>query len=211
MEKEEVAHIVGAVIIFTAILSFKPVLNGNYSLIGMAIVSSAVIIATNIYGKKFMARLLDADVEHRTWTVSRFGFRPNQRFKSPFKAGIFLPLIFSVLSLGSIMLSSFLTYEASARKERAAKRFGYYSYTEMTDWHNALIGAAGIITTLIVLVISYLTGFEPLAKAAAFYVFWNMIPISDLDGTQIFFGSKVIWAILATISLLVALYSVTII
>ena len=204
-------HILGAIIVFTAVLALKPFLSGNYELLGFAFISAAVIISTNIYGKKIMANFLDLDVEHRSWEFSQYGIKQHQHLKKPWLIGIFLPLILSVLSMGTIKLATFLTYEASAKKIRAAKRFGYYSYSEMTDWHNAFIGAAGIVTTLIVLVISYLSGFEPMAKAAALYSFWNMFPVSSLDGTQIFFGSKILWAVLAILVSIAALYSVILI
>ncbi len=212
MDKEEAGHILAAIIIFTAVLSFGQILDSNYTFLGIAFVSSAVIIATNVAGKKLMAHLLDSDVEHRIWTSNHIiTFRGPQSLSRPFPTGIILPLVLTLITAGYLKVSAFLTYETSAKKIRAAKRFGYYSYTEMTDWHNALIGAAGTIITLAVLVITYLTGFEPIAKAAAFYAFWNIIPISKLDGTQIFFGSKILWTLLAILSTIALLYSVTLV
>jgi Zn-dependent protease len=92
-------------------------------------------------------------------------------------------------------------------KVRAAKRFGFYSYSELTDFHNALIGAGGIIALLILSFISYFPGFEYLSRIAAFYAFWNMIPISKLDGTQIFFGSRALWTALAIITIIFTAYA----
>lgn len=211
MEREEVGHVLAAVIVFTVILAIKPFISGEFSFIGYAFISAAVVVATNIYGKKIMANFLDADVEHRTWEFSQYGLKMHKHLNKPWLVGIFLPLILSILSLGFVKIPTFLTYETSAKKVRASKRFGYYSYTEMTDWHNALIGAAGTIVTLIVLVISYLSDFEPMAKAAALYAFWNMLPISTLDGVQVFFGSKILWSVLAILVSIAALYSVILI
>jgi Zn-dependent protease len=78
----------------------------------------------------------------------------------------------------------------------------------MTDWHNALVGAAGIIAILLVAFISYwYAGLETLSKFATFYAFSNMIPFSKLDGSQIFFGSRVLWATLSIITLIFTAYA----
>ena len=86
-------------------------------------------------------------------------------------------------------------------KRRAAKRFGNYSFTGLTENHIALIGAAGIVFALLLSVVIYFLPFnlEYFAIIAAFYAFFNMIPISKLDGAQIFFGSLTLWVALALI------------
>jgi hypothetical protein len=208
MNKEEVGHILTAILVFAVVLAFGNLLTGDFMYLGTAFVSSAVVIASNIVGKKIMANMLDSDVSHRVW-FSKYLLA--NRLGNPFPTGIVLPLFGALITSGYLKIGSILEYETSAKKFRAAKRFGYYSYAEMTDWHNALIGAAGIVMSLIILVITYIANFEPIAKAAAFYMFWNMIPVSNTDGTQIFFGSKVLWAVLAVLSLLSALYAVALI
>jgi hypothetical protein len=204
MNKEEIVHVLAAIVIFTIVLAFGKVISGNFLYLGTAFVSAAVVIASSVVGKKLMANMLDSDVSHRIWFSNYFG--ANQLAK-PFPTGVVLPLLATLLTSGALKIASILEYETSAKKIRAAKRFGYYSYAEMTDWHNALIGAAGIVMTLII----YVANFEPIAKAAAFYMFWNMLPVSNSDGTQIFFGSKILWTILAILSLLSALYAVALI
>lgn len=208
MDKEEIAHVLTAILVFTVVLSVGNLLDGNYNYLGVAFASSVVIISASIAGKKFMAHLLDSDVSHRIWFSNRFG--PNL-LSRPFPSGIVFPLLLSLVTFGFVKMGSILEYETSAKKIRAAKRFGYYSYAEMTDWHNALIGTAGMIVTLIVMVASYLLDFEPTAKAAALFMFWNMIPMANLDGTQIFFGSKTLWTIMGLLALLSALYTVILI
>ena len=127
--------------------------------------------------------------------------------------GIVLPLFFIIFSLGRFKFPVFLTYEARALKTRASKRFGFYSYIEMTDWHHALIGAAGIVSVLVLSLITYmlpLNGVEFLAQLAAYYAFCNMLPISKLDGTQILFGSRIMYVTLAIITIIFTIYSVII-
>ncbi|HVY01268.1 MAG TPA: hypothetical protein VHA12_00700 [Candidatus Nanoarchaeia archaeon] len=208
MNKEEIVHVLSAIVIFTIVLAFSKIISGNFLYLGTAFISAAVVIVSNIFGKKIMANMLDSDVSHRIWFSNYFGAK---QLSKPFPTGVVLPLLATLLTSGTLKIGSILEYETSAKKIRAAKRFGYYSYAEMTDWHNALIGAAGIVMTLIILAITYVADFEPIAKAAAFYMFWNMIPVSNTDGTQIFFGSKILWTILSILSLMSALYAVALI
>ena len=78
----------------------------------------------------------------------------------------------------------------------------------MTDWHNALVGSAGIIAILFLsFVVYWVPQLGGLSKVAAFYAFSNLIPFSKLDGAQIFFGSRVLWATLSIITLIFTAYA----
>ncbi len=169
---------------------------------------STIVIFANIFGKKIMASRLDADVEHEIWTMQRHGFSVDSKLDKGIPVGVIFPLFISVISLGTVNMMTCLTYETKALKRRAAKRFGPFSFTEMTDYHNALVGAMGIITLLFVSFVCYfIPEAAALGRMANFYAFWNMIPFSKLDGTQIYFGSRVLWAMLAVITLIFTMYS----
>lgn len=208
---KEFKHVLAVIIVLTIVIAFSQVLENNWNFLAQALFISTIIIIVNIFSKKIIAHLLDADVEHEIWNFSEYGLMPHQHFKKPLPFGIIIPLFFAIFTLGKIKVMTFLTYETRALKVRAAKRFGYYSYAEMTDWHNGLIGAAGIISLLLLSTITYLSGFEYLSRMAAFYAFFNMIPLGKIDGSQIFFGSKILWTTLATITLIFATYALILI
>mgnify|MGYP001567592616 FL=1 len=155
--------------------------------------------------------MLDSNVEHEIWKVYRYGYKPGWHFNKPISAGIIFPLFFTLFTWGILKFSAILTYETRALKARASKRFGFYSFAEMTDWHNGIIGASGIIATLLVAVIAYFANLELLAKMTVFYTFWNLIPVSNLDGTQIFFGSRILYAILAITTIIFTFYALFIV
>ena len=212
MKEREILQIILAIIILSLIVGFANFIKGNYFSLGAIILFSAVIIIVNVLGKKIMAHRLDADIEHEIWQFQRYGLKPKDHFKKSIPAGFILPIILALFSLGKIKLMTILTFETKALKRRAARRFGTYSFTEMTDFHNALIGAAGIIFVLIAAFIGYwIPGFGELSRLAAFYAFSNMIPFSKLDGSQIFFGSRVLWATLAIIVLIFMFYALLLI
>lgn len=214
MKSSEFSHIIAAIIILTIVSGFFFALNEDWEKVIMTFAFSTIIIFTSVLVKKITAFLLDSDVEHEIWHMERYGFHPAYYLKTPVPIGIVLPLFFTLFSIGALKFMAILTYETRALKHRASKRFGFYSFAEMTDWHHALIGASGIFFILLLSFVTYLlpgTNLEYLSKFAAYYAFWNLIPISKLDGAQIFFGSRILWTTLfaiATIFTTLALISI---
>jgi hypothetical protein len=209
MEKSKILHIIAAMLVFAAIISFSFIIKNNSDQVPKAIAFSVIFILVIVLAKKAAANALDADVEHEIWEVSRYGLRAGWHLEKPIPAGIILPIFISIFSLGTLIVPTFLTYETRALKRRAAKRFGFYSYTEMTDWHIALIGAAGIIAALIVSIVLYSVKYnlEYFAIISTLYAFFNMVPFSKLDGAQIFYGSKLLWTTLALVTVLFVIYA----
>ena len=209
MEKSKILHIIAAMLVFAAIISFSFIIKNNSDQVPKAIAFSVIFILVIVLAKKAAANALDADVEHEIWEVSRYGLRAGWHLEKPIPAGIILPIFISIFSLGTLIVLTFLTYETRALKRRAAKRFGFYSYTEMTDWHIALIGAAGIIAALIVSIVLYSVKYnlEYFAIISTLYAFFNMVPFSKLDGAQIFYGSKLLWTTLALVTVLFVIYA----
>lgn len=210
MKKKEINEIIIAIITLGFVSGFIELIQGDLEAFGYIVLFGAIIIGINIIAKKITASRLDADVQHEVWKMQRFGFAPQAHIKKSMYAGIFIPLFVAIVSIGTIKLMTVLTYETTALKRRAAKRFGPYSFTEMTDFHNALVGAAGIIAALAITFVTYWlpgTGWETIARMATFYAFFNMIPFSKLDGSQIYFGSRVLWSVLAIITLIFMMYA----
>lgn len=206
--KGELIHILIAILVFGFVIGFRYIIEEKWILLPVSLIFAALILGLNILAKKLTARALDSDVEHSIWTMRQYGIKPRWKFRYEMPMGIILPLLFTFFFLGTVYITTILSYEARALKRRVAKRFGYYSYSELTDFHNGLIGASGILIVLLLAFIAYFLPFanaELLSKMAVFYAFWNMVPFSKLDGTQIFFGSKVVYAVLAIITLIFTL------
>ncbi|MEK6846955.1 MAG: hypothetical protein AABY16_02205 [Nanoarchaeota archaeon] len=208
MKESEIIQIILAVITLSVVIGFTDLISLNAENFGKIALVGAIIILVNIFAKKLMASHLDADVEHEIWKMQRYGLKEGDYLKKSIPAGIIFPIFITAITLGTVNLITILTYETRALKRRAAKRFGPFSFTEMTDYHNALVGAAGILSSLAVAFISYwIPGAGLLGKIATFYAFSNMIPVSKLDGAQIYFGSRVLWATLAIITLIFTAYA----
>ena len=200
---------IGIITIITIILAFTISLIQTTEIFLYTLLSIFLIIIINVTAKKIIGYYLESEVEIKLWEIQKYGLlgifakkHPSKRFKNEFPIGAIMPLIVKVLSLGYITWLASLIFDVKPKTYRAAKRHGLYSFTEMTEYHLALIAASGIFANLFFAVIGYLIGAVEFAKLNTFYAFFNMIPISKLDGNKIFFGSLILWSFLASLILI---------
>jgi len=167
-----------------------------------------IIFSVNIIAKKLMASYLQAGVETKIWQVQRYFWYERSHFRYPIPAGVILPFVISLLSLGSFPWLAATQSEITVTKSRVAKRHGLYRFTEMTEFQIGLIPMMGILACLILAIIAYLIGQSELGKLAIFFASFNMIPLGNLDGTKIFFGSVIWWFIFAALCVIGLGYAV---
>jgi len=196
--RKETATIGIISIILAFIFSFTKGINAFFYFF----VAIFFIVLINSIAKKISSYYLDSEIEIKFWEIKRYGFKPHKHFKRSFPSGIFFPLITAATSLGYFVWMASLIFDVKPKIYRAAKRFGLYSFSEMTEHHIGLIAASGILINLFFAIIGYLIGFSDFARLNIYYAFFNMIPLSDLDGNKIFFGSMVLWSFLAALVLI---------
>ncbi len=167
-----------------------------------ALISIFLVITINIIFKKIAAFYFDSQIDIRLWDFKRYGFRKHAYFKKPFPAGIFFPLIISAITFGNILWMASFVFDVKPKKYRAAKRFGLYSFSEMTELHIGYIAAIGVVANLIFAILGYVLGFPDFARLNIYFAFFNMIPLSNLDGNKIYFGSLVLWSFLTVLTLI---------
>lgn len=208
METKEIWHIIIAVII----LAFAVSVGANFVALTLvnflwALLFFAIISLVSVVAKKLTAHYLEAGVETRIWYFQRYWIRERDYFKMPIPIGVILPFLMTIASLGSYFWLAATQSEITAKKSRVIKRHDFYSYTEMTEFHIALICAAGIFACLVLSFLAYLINVPDLGKYAIYFAFFNMIPLGKLDGTKIFFGSVIMWFVLAAITVIGTLYA----
>jgi len=202
---KEIIIILIAGIIFGLSFAFP-----DNSLILYSTISFIIIILLNVITKKIIAYNLEADVKTKFWAWHQYGFRKDSHFKKPLPM-LWIPLLLSFLTKGLFLWLGILETEITPRTERVSKRHGLYRFSEMSEWHIAWIAVFGIITNLILAIISYVFGFEMFSKLNIYFAFWSLIPLGSLDGNKILFGSKSLWFIMFVISLLFLLWSFVIV
>lgn len=197
---KELAHIIIVIILFAFIISF---LRGIDAYL-IALLIAAIIIFVNILAKKLMARYLDSEIEQKILQWQRWGWYERSKLKKPIPAGIIFPFILIWISypIGFLKMLTFLQFDVKPTSGRAAKRHGLYRYSEMTEWHISAIAGTGIFACLVLGIIAYLLGYSDLARYSIYFSIWNLLPLGQLDGTKILFGSKILWTILTVLALI---------
>lgn len=193
---------ISAILISVIVLAFSISLINNFSTFFYAIFLISLILLINILAKKITSHYLDSKIEIGLWEIKRYGFKAHHHFKKAFPIGAFLPVISTIISLGYFIWVAVLTFDVKPRVFRAAKRHGLYTFSEITEYHIGLIAASGIFANLLFAVIGYLLGFSEFTKLNIYYAFFNMIPLSNLDGNKIFFGSLILWSFLSSLVLI---------
>ncbi|PIN90706.1 hypothetical protein COU57_02660 [Candidatus Pacearchaeota archaeon CG10_big_fil_rev_8_21_14_0_10_32_14] len=174
----------------------------NYPFVLLAIL---IIILVNVFAKKIAAFFLETEVDIRLWEITRYGFKSHHRFKRNFPAGLIFPIVFTIFSVGFLQWMASLVFDVKVKTYRAAKRHGLYRFSEITEDHIGYIAAAGIFANILLAIIAYFIGLPQemnFVVLSIYFIFFNMIPVSDLDGNKILFGNMVLWAFLATLSLI---------
>lgn len=183
-----------------------------------------VVILINVVAKKILAFYFDSELEIKLWEFKRFllptlfskntifsGSRPHQKMKKAIPAGIFVPLILKVLTFGAINWMACLTFNIKGTIYRARRRFGLYQFTDITEGEMAIIAAGGVFANILMAIIGYLINAPLFSKMNLMFAFYNIIPISNLDGNKIFWGMKNLWIAMTIISVIGLIASMTII
>jgi len=161
-------------------------------------ISFLIIISLNIIAKKIAAYYYESNIKTRFWSWYQYGLRKDFHFKKPVPM-LWLPPILAFFTKGFFLWLGILEFDVTPRIERISRRHDLYKFTEMSEWHIALITTAGIVMTLILSIIGYVAGFETFAKLAVYYAVWSIIPIGNMDGSKVLFGSKILWLTLLII------------
>jgi len=203
MKRKEIAIIILISIILALTISLVRSINAFL----YALLAVFIVIIGNVIAKKIAAYILDSEIEIKLWEIRQYGFRTHWHLKKPFPLGAFLPLIVTFLTVGYVYWMACFSFDVKPKVYRAAKRWGLYSFSEMTEWHMGIIAASGVFINLVMAGIGYLLGFTDFARFNIYFAAFNMIPLSDLDGNKVFFGSIVMWSFLAALSLIALGYA----
>ena len=198
-----------AIIIASIVLAFSITLVSDMNYFLVTLLGVFILIFINTISKKVAAYYFETKIEIKLWEFKRIGFKPWQKLKRNFPAGLFFPIISKVIFvfLGSLTWMASLVFTPEAKTYKSAKRHGIYSYSELSEGHIGYIAAFGIFINLVFAILAYLIGFSDFAKFSIWFAFFNLIPISNLDGNKIFFGNKVLWSILSIITLIAIVYT----
>ena len=202
LNEKELGHILLATIVLVFVVAFKEILaeGVNYTTLGTLAIFLSFIILVNVLTKKLTAHHYGSTLEVSIWNWQRFGFARQRKFKNPLPMGIIAPIIMTILTYGNFFLFAILESKIEGTSARATKSHGRFRFTELTDSHQALIIASGVVANLALAILAYLIDLGQLATFSIYYATYSMIPFGNLDGTKIFFGGRNLWFALAIIT-----------
>lgn len=203
MNKKELYQIIIGLIIVIFVATFRSIADQNdLEMIFYLALSAVLVLAINIFAKKFTSHYFETQINHKIWMWQRFGFRREQKLDKPWPMGIILPFLVTILSIGNLFLFTVFEFDIKTTTARVSKRHQWFKYTEITDFHLGLIAASGVIANLLFALIGYILDLPEFARLNIFFALSCMIPFGNLDGTKIFFANKGIWTGLGIITLI---------
>jgi len=211
LSKKEMTIVALAIVLMTLVISFS---KGELKIekVLLYFLFSLIILLLSVFAKKIIARVINVEIEQNFWQWQRYGLAKRSYFKRPIPLGLILPAFLSIISLGAIKAFCFLQFTAKALPSKVVKKYGAKRFSGIMEWDDALIVFYSVIPLLALALLSRIIALSEtieLSKITIYYVIWNLIPISNLDGTKLFFGSRPLFIftwILALISTLIVLF-----
>ena len=186
-------------IIFAFIIEFSSTGSGTGNILEQhpGFLYSPIIILAWVFGKKLTSSMYDTKVEHTCLTFQRYWYSKRGYFKKPFPIGLLVPFVLSFLSLGYLKVPLLLQTEVTdVPKKRLLKRKGSYKKSEINEKNIAFSVVWGFWFLIFLSILALIFKQPSLAKYSIMYGFWNLIPIGQIDGNKLFFGSFPNWVIL---------------
>ena len=197
-------------IIIASFISFIPLIPNDdpIKIFSTLLIFSLIIISTTAI-KKLSAYHYAIKIEHSDWKLIRWWWYTRAHFKIPFPLGLIVPFFLAIFTIGYLKPFSFLQFDAENIEEvRILKKHGPrgsrrkelinendLSYTAATGFYMLLFLAfVGLLLKPYFPFFGY-----SLTKYSIYFGFWNLLPISQLDGTKIFFGTTLLWSFLIII------------
>lgn len=182
----EIRGIIIAILAIAFIISFKEwgktsfdATAGIYNLFN-AVLIVALSILIHDFGQRIWGLAIGYRIEYRMWTF-----------------GLIAALIIAFISNGSLWLivpSGFMLHHI------AGHRLGWFRY-DINYFGQAMVALAGpLFTLMLIILLKALNSFFPnplIQKAIIFnvvYAITSLLPIPPLDGSKIYFGSRMLYA-----------------
>lgn len=193
-----------------AFISFIPLIPNDdpIKIFSRLLIFSLIIILTTAI-KKISAYHYAIKIEHSNWKLIRWWWYTRAHFKIPFPLGLIVPFFLAIFTIGYLKPFTFFQFNAENIEEvRILKKHGPRGSRRKEFINEADLGytaATGFYILLFLALIgtlmkSYFPSFGyDLAKYSIYYGIWNLLPVSQLDGSKLFFGTTLLWSFLAVI------------
>lgn len=221
--KQEIKHILIATLILAFVFGFddkQSTFAWSYWIKNLIIVAimSAITILIHNQAHKFIAKRFGGKTEFRIWGLRRYGFA--REAKLPvyldflrlklipikfFPLGPIIAVLTTLFSKGRFYIPLVESFEIEQEKH---KRIGR-QFPNITEYEHSLISLAGpasnVLFALILQTINSTGIFDLFITMNILYAIVHLIPISNLDGTKILFGTKYLYLFMILVTLIITL------
>ncbi len=194
--KKESAALLISVIVLSFVFGFddgKEIFSLNNWIFNFFIVLIAVFISLLFRELifKWFARRHDATSEYEIWNINQVWF--NKKLERGFPLGIFIAVVLAIASTGKFFFTALGVHRLREIKHaRVGRKSIFLEYSE-----EAKIASMGILSHLFLASLGLLAGnflgvnMSAFVNINFFMALFNLLPISNLDGAKIFFGSLI--------------------
>jgi len=195
MNKEALIYGTIAALLMGYVFSLEKI---TFSYFLLASLMAAVILAVNIGAKKLSSSLFDCNISLNLWTVKQFGFARSRHLRKPFPMWIVLPLVLAWASVGALKWVAVTIFEASPSHVALRRR-----YSEISEWELALIAVSGSFANIVLALILQAFALHEFAMFSALFAVLSLVPLGQLDGTKVLFGSRMLWIFSILLALII--------
>jgi len=178
-----------AILVLAVLFSF-----GSWSALPKYIGIFALVILASVFAKKLAGHFLEVDVETEIWDFRRYWFAERHKLKNPVPLGILIPLFIYMFSYGAFKWLAVLQTEFKSKITKKIRKRKPWSFPEMREIDVALICFSGILSSIVIALVAFAFSKE-ISLISLLYAFFNLLPIGKLDGTRLFFSSRIIYFI----------------
>lgn len=147
----------------------------------------SLVVLVNIFGYKLAAKYFDAKIEMKIWNSSKFEGKFSLKKLGNYIFSPVLPILLTLFSNGKIFLTTIATFDIKDYSVFGRK------FPKLTYFNHGLIVIAGLFFNFILMIFFKILMLEKGILINSWFILWNLLPLSQLPGSKIFFASRVMW------------------
>ncbi|MEK6841456.1 MAG: hypothetical protein AABX45_02585 [Nanoarchaeota archaeon] len=147
----------------------------------------SLTILFNTMGYKLTAKYLGAEAEIKIWNSHKFSEKFKLTKVSKYILTPVLSILITLFSNGKIFFSAVSTFDI--------KNYSLYGrkFPKLSYFNLGLIAVGGLFFNFILMILFKILMLKEGVLINAWFIVWNLLPISELPGAKIFFASRVMY------------------
>jgi hypothetical protein len=211
LTKKEVKSILVASLIIAVVFGFNDKSESFdivYWLLNFGFVFLGALISTLLYtfAIKWGARHYGGKATYHIWSIKQYFIRQQMKFEPPIPIGVVIGLLVTLFSFGKVYLLAIHAPVIESHKvAKSGRLFKNIYETEMAKAHS--FGPLTLLILGLLLQVINPELFSTLITMNYLLAIYHLIPVSELNGTHIFFGGKIYYIFLVILTLACVIFA----